>query len=91
MAAVRIDNVLTDSMENGFGQDKGEQSGNVVAWVGGKLATSPVGVRWESPGVLTSIQHAGCDFPSQGLEQARDWTGRSIGMGGAKGVVVREQ
>ena len=25
--------VLTDRMEDRFGQDKGEQSGNVVAWV----------------------------------------------------------
>ena len=31
-----------------------------MAWVGGKLATSSVGVRRES---LTSIQCAGCDFP----------------------------
>ena len=64
MAAVHASiNALTDTMENGFGQDKGEQSGNVVAWVGGKLATSSVGVRWESPGVLTSIHCAGCNFP----------------------------
>ena len=56
-------NTLKDRMENGFGQDKGEQSGNVVAWIGEKLATLSVELRQESPGVLTLIQRAGCDFP----------------------------